>query len=190
MYLQPRDNNPMTTPTIIVSASTDAAAVMAAARNTIRQLDPALAAYNITTLDESLAQFSAMSRFQGLLSLACAIVALALAAVGLYGVLAQSVRSRWHELGIRLALGATARNVLAEVMRQGLAVASVGVLLGLLGGYLTTQVLSSLLFGVQPRDTTTFVISSVVFMAVAALACYFPARHATKVDPAVALRAE
>ena len=105
-------------------------------------------------------------------------------------MLAQSVRARWHELGIRLALGAPASNVLAEVMRQGLAVASVGVLLGLLGGYLTTQVLSSLLFGVQPRDTTTFVISSVVFMAVAALACYFPARHATKVDPAVALRAE
>jgi predicted permease len=164
--------------------------VVTAVGGALRQLDPQLAAYNITTLEETLSHQSANPRFHGLLSTACAVVALLLAVIGLYGVLAYSVRARWREFGIRMALGANAGNVMRDVLRQGLTLTGIGLGAGLAGSYVATQSLSSLLFGVTPHDASTFVAVSALFIATALCAAYIPSRRATRVDPAVALRAE
>jgi putative ABC transport system permease protein len=164
--------------------------VVTAVREALRQLDPQMAAYNVTTLEETLSHQSANPRFHGLLSMACAVVALLLAVIGLYGVLAYSVRARWREFGIRVALGATAGTVLSDVLRQALTLTGIGLAAGLAGSYLATRSLTSLLFGVTPHDATTFVAVSALFIATALCAAYIPSRRATRLDPAVALRAE
>jgi putative ABC transport system permease protein len=119
-----------------------------------------------------------------------ALVAMALAALGLYGVLASSVGTRTREFGIRITLGATPGSVIGGVMRDAAAAVVPGLALGLLAALYLSRFLESLLFGVQPRDPATFGAVAVLFLAVAALACYLPARRATQVDPVVALRAE
>jgi predicted permease len=164
--------------------------VVTAVREALRRLDPQLAAYNVTTLEETLSHQSANPRFHGLLSTACAVVALLLAVIGLYGVLAYSVRARWREFGIRMALGANAGNVMRDVLRQGLTLTGIGLAAGLAGSYLATRSLTSLLFGVTPHDAPTFVVVSALFIATALCAAYIPSRRATRVDPAVALRSE
>jgi putative ABC transport system permease protein len=113
-----------------------------------------------------------------------------LAAIGIYGVMSYAVGQRVHEIGIRMALGARAGNVLSLVLRQGLRLALVGIAIGVLGGVWLTAAMKSLLFGVSPNDPPTFVIVSALLLAVAAAATYIPARRATKVDPIVTLRYE
>ncbi len=119
-----------------------------------------------------------------------AIVALLLAAIGLYGVIAYAVAQRTRELGIRMALGAQRDNILWLVLRQGLNLVLVGVAIGLVGALVLTRFLSGLLFDLKPTDPPTLIATSLLLVAVASLACWVPARRATKVDPMVALRNE
>jgi predicted permease len=164
--------------------------VVTAARGILARIDPQVAVYNAASLEESLKHSSASPRLYGFVSLWCALLALMLSAIGLYGVLSYSVGSRTHEFGIRIALGAEAHMVRWHVLRQGLVLAVIGLTLGLAGGYAAAQALSSLLFGVTPGDLTTFAVAATVLLMTAMAACLVPSIRATRVDPVVALRAE
>ena len=118
------------------------------------------------------------------------VLALFLSVLGLYGILAQTVNQRTREIGIRMALGAQVDDVLRMVVGQGLKLALIGIAIGVTGALLLTRVLSSYLYGITPRDPMTFVAVSLLLAGVALVACYLPARRATKVDPMVALRCE
>ena len=119
-----------------------------------------------------------------------AVTALLLAAAGLYAVIAYLVSQRTREIGIRLALGATPQHILGLMMRHGMKLTLIGVTIGVVGAIVVTRLMRSLLFGVAPTDLMTFCICAVVLMVVALLACFIPARRATKVDPLVALKYE
>ena len=119
-----------------------------------------------------------------------AALGLLLAALGIYGVQAYSVSQRTNEIGLRMALGAQSRDVLKLIMKQGMRLAVVGMVIGLIASFALTRVIKSLLFNVSATDVLTFIVVSLVFTSVALLACWIPARRATKVDPLVALRYE
>ena len=141
-------------------------------------------------MDNLLSTSVAQRRFIMLLLGSLSAIALTLAMVGIYGVISFSVSERTQEIGIRMALGARAADVLRMVLGQGMRVALVGIVIGLGAAFALTRLLSSLLFEVSPTDVRTFAIVAAVLGAVAFLACYIPARRATKVDPLVALRYE
>ena len=175
---------------VLLRLPRDPGSVLTAARAVLGRVDPKLAPYDAASLEEVMAHSAASPRLYGLVSLWCALVALALAAIGLYGVLAYSVGSRTHEFGIRIALGAEARAVRWQVLRQGLVLTMVGLAIGLAGSYASVQALTSLLFGVTARDMTTFTVAAVLLVVTAVMACLVPSIRATRVDPVVALRAE
>jgi putative ABC transport system permease protein len=137
-------------------------------------------------LFESVAQ----PRFRTVLLGVFAALALMMAVIGLYAVMAVSVAQRTHELGIRVALGAQRRDVIGLVLRQGIKLVSLGIVIGLAGAWALTRVLTTLLFEVKPTDPLTFVAVPVLLIAVAILACWLPARQAASVDPLTALRYE
>jgi ABC-type antimicrobial peptide transport system permease subunit len=144
----------------------------------------------VALMSALVAKSEAERRFILILFEAFALVALVLAGIGLYGVLAGSVSERTREIGVRAALGASRGMLLAMVLRQGLALTAVGVAIGLVGAYAATRTLVTLLFGVSRLDPTTYAMVVAIFAAVSALACWVPAWRAARVDPSVTLRAE
>jgi len=175
---------------LAVRTAADPDSVVSAVRAQVRDVDPDQPLYHVATLQQVLSDSLAPRRLNLLLLGIFAGIALALATVGIYGVMAFSVTQRTHEIGIRMALGAERRNVLGLIVRQGLRLTLIGVVLGIVGAWALTSFLASFLFGVAPRDPATFALVSLVLVAVSVLACYIPARRATRVDPMVALRYE
>ena len=179
--------------TIELRTQGDPANYVAAVREAVREVDSNLPVNDVQTQVDQANETLSMERlFAKLLSL-FGVLAQLLAAVGLYGLMAYSVSQRTHEIGVRMALGATRRTVMNMVLRQGMLLTFIGVVVGLAGAYALTGYLESLtimLFGVQPRDPMTFLVIAVVLGVIALVACWIPARRATKVDPLVALRYE
>jgi putative ABC transport system permease protein len=161
-----------------------------AVRNQVASVDKDQPPFELGTLDESQSVSLAPRRVNTLLLGAFALLGLLLASVGIYGVVSYSVAHRAHEIGIRMALGAGQPAVLKLVVRQGLSLALIGIVIGLAASLGLTRFLQSLLFGVKPIDPGTFVAAALLWTAIALLACYIPARRATRVDPIVALRYE
>jgi putative ABC transport system permease protein len=174
---------------MIRTASTDAG-VATAVRSEVLALDKNQPVYSIRKLDSVLSESVATPRFRTLLLGVFAGVALILAAVGIYGVISYAVSQRTQEIGIRMALGAQAADVLKLVVKGGMALTLIGVGLGLAGAFALTRLMTTLLFGVRPTDAATFATVSAGLIVVALFACFIPARRATKVDPLVALRYE
>ena len=172
------------------TSASDPENLVAAISREIHSLDKDLPVTEVSTLKQMIAREVSPYRFNaGLLSLFAAL-ALVLAATGVYGVTAYTVAQRTHEVGIRMALGARKSDVLKLFIREGMKLVLTGVVIGLAGAFALTRVIVSLLFGVSPTDATTFAVVAVGLVLVALLACYLPARRATKVDPLVALRYE
>jgi putative ABC transport system permease protein len=165
-------------------------AMAEAVRQTVWSLDRDQPILQLGTMQARLDEVYAPRRFNMLLFGVFALVALSLAAVGLYGVLAYMVAQRTHEIGIRLALGARRRDVLWLIVRQGLSLSLSGVALGLVVALALTRALKNLLFGVSATDPATFAGVALLLVSVAFIASYIPARRATRVDPLVALRQE
>ena len=182
--------NPRPTMMFVIRASNDPNSLIAAIREETRSLDSNLPIYNVRTFDQYLSASVAQPRFNTLLLGVFAGVALILTIVGLYGVTSYSVTQRSHEIGVRMALGASSRDVLALIIKQGMGLTLTGVALGLVGAFTLTRVAESLLFGVTATDPFTFIAVSVLLIGVSLAACAVPARRATKVDPMVALRYE
>jgi putative ABC transport system permease protein len=174
----------------VVRTRGDAASLAAQVREAVWAVDKDQPVSNIRTMDQVLAAAISRERFQMLLLSLFAALALVLACVGLYGVISYAVAQRTHEIGVRMALGAQPRDVLALVVRQGMALTFAGLLLGIVGGLAVTRVMNDLLFGVTTTDAVTFMSVAGLLVVVAFLACYVPARRATKVDPLIALRYE
>ncbi|HYY94051.1 MAG TPA: ABC transporter permease [Pyrinomonadaceae bacterium] len=173
-----------------VRAKADAAALLADVRREVKALDPALPFADAGTLTDELGNSLAAARMAAQLSALFGAVALLLSAVGLYGAISYSVEQRTREIGIRMALGARPRDVLALVIAKGLLLTAAGAGLGLAAALALTRLASGLLYGVSATDPTTFAAVALLLSAVALAACYVPARRATKVDPMVALRYE
>ena len=175
---------------IVVRTQSDPAALASAVRNAIAEIDHTQPIYDMQPLDQLVAKSLDQRRFTLTLMLLFGVIALVLSAIGIYGVMAFAVTQRTQEIGIRMALGARAIDVLKMVVGSGMFLALIGVAVGLIGAFGVTRLMASLLFGVSPTDLVTFGFVTVGLLTVALLACYIPARRATKVDPLVALRYE
>ncbi|HEV8366340.1 MAG TPA: ABC transporter permease [Pyrinomonadaceae bacterium] len=173
-----------------IRSTLPSAQVIALVRREVAAVNPKAAVSRIVTMDELVAAQLSRPRFNAALLNWLSALAVALAGIGIYGVLAYTVAERTSELGIRLALGAQAQDILKLVIRQGMVLSATGIALGLLASFVLTRLLTSLLFGVSATDPLTFTVIAVVFALVALLACYIPARRATKVDPLIALKYE
>jgi putative ABC transport system permease protein len=176
--------------TLVVRTASDPAGFAPAVRNEVRTLDKEQAVFGIATLEELMGASIALRRFLMLLLLSFASAALALAAVGIYGVISSAVTQRTREIGLRMALGAQTRDVLGLVVRQGMTLTLIGAAIGLIAALGLTRLIKNLLFGVSTTDPATFLVIALLLALVALLACYLPARRATKVDPMVALRCD
>ena len=174
----------------VVRTTGDPMSVLAIARDTVRSVDPTLPLVAPQRMSELLAASVAQPRFRSALLLTFAVIAAALALVGIYGVVAFIVNQRAHEIGVRLALGAQRRDVLSLVMRQGATPIVVGIVIGLAGGVGIGRAMRSLLFEVTATDLATFVVVPTLLALVALVAILIPARRAMKVQPATALRAD
>jgi putative ABC transport system permease protein len=175
---------------LIVRSDRNPAELAPAIEQAIHAIDKDLPVYSIFTMDQLLGNSLAQRRLTLVLLASLAALALSLAAVGIYGVISYSVGQRAHEFGVRMALGAQARDVLTLVLKDGVKLTLIGVGLGLAAAFALTRWLESMLFGVRPTDALTFGAIAVVLISVALLACWAPARRATKVDPMIALRSE
>ena len=181
---------PMNGMTLVVRTTSDPLSLASAVRNEVLGVDKNQPIFDVKTLDQRVNDSVAVSRSLMLLFSAFALLALVLGAVGIYGIVSYSVTQRTHEIGIRMALGARAGNVLRLIMKNGLTLVLTGIVIGIAGALALTRFLTTLLFGVTPTDTATFVIVSAIFFVIAVIASLIPAVRATRVDPLVALRYE
>jgi putative ABC transport system permease protein len=181
---------PETLAGFVLRTDEDPRTLAAAVRDAAQEVDPEQPLFDIRTMDQRIADAASGTRFNATLLGFFSFVALALAGVGVYGVIAYSVAERTREIGIRVALGAASWDVGGMVMRQGLAMTVSGVVLGLAGAAFATRSLTTLLYGVAPGDPITMGSAAAVLCLVALAACYVPARRAMRVDPMVALRHE
>ncbi len=186
----PHTENPAPALALAVRTGSEPRRLLPAVRSVIRSVDRDQPIEDVNTMEDLISKSVARPRFHTLVVSTFAGLALVLAAVGVYGVISYSVTQRTHEIGVRIALGATRRGVLLSVVGETLLVASAGVVLGLLGAFGATRVLSKFLFGVRPADPFTFAAVSLVLIAVSAAAGFVPARRASAVDPMAALRYE
>ncbi|HYM13761.1 MAG TPA: ABC transporter permease [Bryobacterales bacterium] len=175
---------------LIVRAATNPSLLQQALRKAVREIDKNQPLTDIKTLEQIKSESLASNRLRSLLLGVFATIAVLLSAIGIYGVISYSVERRTHEIGIRAALGASAGSLLGLILRGGMLLTGIGLVLGFGGALGLTRLLATLLFGVEPRDPVTIGAVAGVLAAVALLACYIPARRATKVDPMVALRYE
>jgi len=176
--------------TYYVRTRADHGATLEAAKRAVWAVDPLQDFYQTATLEGLMSGTLAPRRFSLVLLGAFAVLAIVLAAVGIYGVISFVVTRRTHEVGIRLALGAAPGNVVALIVRHGARLALFGLLLGVTGALLASRALASMLFRVGERDIATFAVAAIVLLAIALVASYLPARRAARVDPMVALRTE
>jgi putative ABC transport system permease protein len=181
-WMVPRD--------LAIRTDGDPLALVASVKRTIASIDHDQPISDIKTMDQWLDEEVASRHVQTTLLGGFAALALILACIGIYGVLAYVVTQRTSEIGLRVALGADARSVFLAVARQGMSLAGIGIALGIAASLVLSSVLQSLLFDVKPTDPVTYLAAALVFALVALLACYIPARRAAKVDPLVALRYE
>ena len=189
MYM-PHGQSPNNRMTVLVRTTGDPTAIAAAVREQMRAIDKDVPVTHVQTMENVLDASVAQPRFSMLLVGLFAALALILSTVGIYGVMAYSVSRRFHEIGVRMALGAGAGQVLKLVLKDGMSLALAGIGVGLLGAFGLTRLMASLLFGIGAKDPLTFASVAVFLALVALIACYIPARRATKVDPLIALRNE
>jgi len=190
MMYTPYAQDPTRNITLVIRSSGEAAGLIAAVRNEIHAVDADQPIDNFLPLTQLVLASVGSQRFSALLFAIFAGVALLLATVGIYGVMSYTVTQSTHEIGIRMAIGGQPRDVFRNVMRRGMTLALIGVAVGLLGAFGLTRVMTTMLFEIRPTDPTTFASIAALLTGIASLACYIPARRATKVDPMVALRYE
>lgn len=183
-------DTPISSITLVMRVAGDPIAAAPAIRKALSAIDPTQSFYSIKTLEDVLSDSIAPRRFNLLLLGTFAIVALVLAALGVYGVVAYAVSERTREIGIRMALGAARSNVVRLMVAQGMWSVVAGLVVGLFGAWAATRLMTGLLYGVQPHDAATFAVTTLTFGSIACLACVVPALKAARVDPASALRAQ
>ncbi len=187
VYL-PYAQNPSRIMRLVVRTTGDPSAIAPAVRHAVTSVDPSQPITEIRTMDQLLSQAVSPRRLNMLLLAVFAAIATVLAAIGIYGVMAYGVTQRFHEIGVRMALGAEPSDVLKMVVTDGMKLAVAGLLIGIVGAALLSRYLESQLYGIKTTDPFTYAGVALGLAAVAAAACYFPARRATKVDPISALR--
>jgi putative ABC transport system permease protein len=182
--------NPPRSQMLLVRTATDPNAVVASVRREVQAINPQLPLFAIGTLEGQIFETLTTPRFRAVLLAGFAVIALLLATIGIYGVTAHAVGQRTHEVGIRMALGAARRDVLGLILVEHLKPALIGVTVGVLGAVVLSQSLRTLIYGIRATDPITFIAMAIALVAVAVVACWIPARRATRVDPLAALRTE
>jgi putative ABC transport system permease protein len=175
---------------LVVRSESEPGSLTAAVRGVVKELDRDQPVYSVATMEQLLSRSTLQRRFNMTLLAVFAALALILAGVGIYGVMAYAVTERTREIGIRMALGAQTSDALRLVIRRGMRLTLLGVTLGLMGAFALTRLMEKLLFNVKATDRLTFIVIALLLTVVALLACYLPARRATKVDPMVVFRTE
>jgi putative ABC transport system permease protein len=189
MYM-PHLQAPSPVMTLLVRTTGEPLGIASSVRDQLRAIDKDVPVTHIQTMEQVFSASVAQQRFSMLVVGLFAGLALVLATVGIYGVMAYSVTQRSHEIGVRMALGARTSQVLKLILKDGMALALLGVAIGLAAAFGLTRLMTTLLFEVTPTDAATLIVVPLTILVVALVACYIPARRATKVDPLVALRYE
>jgi len=189
-YYMPFAQVPQRGQDIVIKTAGDPASLINAVRAEIRAVDADIPLLRVITLEQRMSEAVSEPRFQTTLLAVFSGIALLLSAIGIYAVISYSITLRTHEIGVRMSLGANRSDVLRMVVREGMMLAIVGALTGLAGALVLTRFMAGVLFEISPRDPLTFAAVSGIMLGIAFLACFIPARRATRVDPMIALRYE